>query len=103
MELHIDNHEWLQDEEKTKSALCFSLEDLPPEWPQPIEPLAFEQSGNEWRMTVQAGSDRHVLTFEAHPQLIAAQSRYPGLTLIGLNAMGEWITQAWLVALPPAS
>lgn len=96
MELSIDNHEWIQDEEQTKSALCFSLEDLPEEWERPIEALAFEQTPTEWRVTIKAGPEQHVLRFEAHPQLVTAQSRYPGLTLIGLDMQGNWLLQTWL-------
>lgn len=112
MNLTLPNHEWIQDEGRTKSALCFALADLPAEWGAPLIATAFDQvrrNGegdnfeDEWRVHVKAGEEEHVLIFPAHPQLTGAQAEYPGITIVGLDDEGNWVLHQWLDAREPLS
>lgn len=96
MEQIIENHEWLQDETRTKSALCFALADLPEAWRADLTPTAFHADPEAWKVDVQVAGAPHTLVFPAHPRLVEAQSRYPGMTLLGLDEEGAWKVQVWL-------
>lgn len=96
MEHVIENHEWIQDEHRTKSALCFALSDLPEGLCDGLTSATFRATPEAWRVDLETTGAPHTLVFPAHPQLVEAQSRYDGLTLLGLDEAGAWKLQLWL-------